>query len=154
MIMVVLGCREKTSKTARHSALETEEITFRKDGEIHIYGADGQERVTLNIEVAKSDYEQETGLMYRKGMRPNEGMLFVYDDERPRPNFYMKNTYMALDLLYINADNEIVDSNKNAQPLNEDALPSEAPAQYVLEVNAGIIDKFGIQNGDRVKIRL
>lgn len=152
VLSVLLGCQSKTSKTSEHSSLKTEEVSFRKDGELHILNKEGGERANFSIEVAESEYQQETGLMYRKEMEKNQGMLFVYSDERPRPNFYMKNTYIALDLLYIDADKEIVDINENAQPLDESSLPSDAPAQYVLEVNAGVVREKGIRIGDKIEI--
>lgn len=152
VIVALWGCQTKSSKTSKNASIETEDVQFSKDGELQIFNKEGKTLLKLDIEVAESDYEQETGLMYRKEMATNQGMLFVYPDERPRPNFYMKNTYIALDLLYINAKNEIVDFNENAKPLDESSLPSDAPAKYVLEVNAGTVAEFGIEVGDKIEI--
>lgn len=152
-ILFLFSCQSKTSKTAERSSIDTGEVEFTKEGELAINSPDGEVRLKLEIEIAETDYEQETGLMYRKSMAENQGMLFVYDDERPRPNFYMKNTYIALDLLYISGENEVVDINKNAKPLDESSLPSHAPAKYVLEINAGLVDQSGIEIGDKVEIR-
>src|SRR5690606_16060128 len=96
------------------------------------------------------EFEQTTGLMYRKSMKEDRGMLFIYENERPRGGFYMKNTYLALDLIYIDANREIVDFKENTEPFNENPLPSSAPAQYVLEVNAGTVAKLGLEIGDKV----
>lgn len=150
-ILILAGCRKNQSSSQRTS-IDTSEIQFRKDGELRIVNEAGEELAGFEIEVAKSDYQQQTGLMYRKHMDKNRGMLFVYDDEQPRPYFYMKNTYIALDLIYISADKKVVDINKNAAPLNEKVLTSNAPAQYVLEVNAGTADEKGIKEGDSVEI--
>jgi len=89
-------------------------------------------------------------LMYRKSMPNNQGMLFVFEDSRPR-SFYMKNTEFGLDIIYINSDKEIVSIQKNAKPMDPTSLPSEDDAQYVLEVNAGLSDTWGLEKGDVVE---
>src|SRR5699024_2540540 len=152
LFIVFAGCKQ--NEQSRHTGLDTGEIRFTKDRTLSFYDASGNELKTISIEVAKSPYEQQTRLMYRKSMKENRGMLFVYDRERPRPNFYMKNTYIGLDLVYIDAQKKIVDFNKNAKPLDESLLPSNAPAQYVLEINAGMADKWGLEEGDKVKFQL
>jgi uncharacterized membrane protein (UPF0127 family) len=62
----------------------------------------------------------------------------------------MKNTKIPLDIIYINADKKIVSIQKNAKPLDETSLPSEAPAKYVLEINAGLSDQWNLQSGDKI----
>lgn len=150
-IIAFTSCKNETSE---HNAIKTEEISFSKDGELTLYNSDSVKLKKVDIEVARSEYEQQTGLMYRKSMKKNRGMLFVYDDERPRPNFYMKNTYIGLDLIYINADYKVVDINENAQALDETPIPSDAKAKYVLETNAGMAEKWGIQKGDRISLKI
>ncbi len=147
---VFVACKEETSK---RQSIETEEIEFSKGGEFSFY-KEGEIFKTIDIELAITDYEQQTGLMYRKSMEEDQGMLFIYEDERPRPYFYMKNTYIGLDLIYISADEKIVDINKNAKPLDETSLDSEAPAKYVLEVNAGMADKWNLNIGDQVSFEI
>lgn len=82
-------------------------------------------------------------------MADNQGMLFVFEDSRPR-YFYMKNTYIPLDLIYIDQNKNIVSFQKNAQPLDEKTLPSYENAKYVLEVNAGLADQWKLQVGDSI----
>ena len=82
-------------------------------------------------------------------MEANQGMLFVFPDVSVR-SFYMKNTEFPLDIIYIGANQKIVSFQKNAQPYNESSLPSEAPAKYVLEINAGLSDNMGLQVGDSI----
>lgn len=126
----------------------TKEITFKKEGELTIKKAENDSILTtLDIEIAETDYETETGLMYRKGMDLNKGMLFIFETES-RKAFYMKNTEFPLDIIYINANMKIVSIQKNAQPYNETSLPSEGPAKYVLEVNAGLSDQWALKAGD------
>ena len=82
-------------------------------------------------------------------MQNNQGMLFVFDDVSER-SFYMKNTKIPLDLIFINDNNTIVSFQKNAKPLDESSLPSNAPAKYVLEVNAGLVDTWKLSVGDSI----
>lgn len=147
LLIAVVACKDDKS---HHEAIETEEIQFVKDGELRFFDVDDELLKKVDIEVAQTDYEQQTGLMYRKEMKEDRGMLFIYNDEKPRPYFYMKNTYIGLDLIYISADKKVVDINENAEPLNESTLPSDAPAQYVLEVNAGKAAAWKLKVGDKV----
>lgn len=151
-IVVFTAC--KNDKASKRESIDTEEVSFTKDGTLTIYNAEDEELKRLDIEVAKTDYEQETGLMYRKEMKENRGMLFVYDHEKPRPNFYMKNTLIGLDLIYINAAKEIVDVKENAQPEDQSLISSEAEAQYVLEVNSGMVEKWGLSVGGKVSFTI
>src|SRR5918998_1318617 len=102
---------------------------------------------TVFIEIADDTPEQERGLMFRKSLGPNSGMLFVYDDLAHR-SFWMKNTYIPLDMIFLDNDLKIIDIKKDVQPcLQEDpcpSYPSAGPAKYVLEVNAGFTDQNSI----------
>ncbi len=140
LLIVIFACKNDKPKTVKPI-----EIGFEKEAEL--YFLKNRDTIqTIDIEFAKSDYEQQTGLMHRSSMEMNHGMLFIYNDERPRPTFYMKNTQIPLDLIYINADKEVVEINKNAKPYDENPIRAEQPAQYVLEVNAGFVDKFAISD--------
>ncbi|MBG6128605.1 uncharacterized membrane protein (UPF0127 family) [Aquimarina sp. EL_43] len=130
----------------------TKEITFTKEGELSLFDLKDSipNPITkLDIEIADSDYERETGLMYRKSMQNDQGMLFIFSEEAPH-SFYMKNTKFPLDIIFIDAKNKVVSIQKNAQPLNESSLPSEGPAQYVLEVNAKLTDTWNLKAGDSI----
>lgn len=151
LIGFLVSCKEETAK---HESIDTKEIKFTKNGELTFFDESGEVLKELEIETAISDYEQQTGLMYRKSMAENRGMLFVYKNEQPRPYFYMKNTYIALDLIYISADEKVVDIKKNAQPHDESLIRSEVPAQYVLEINGGMADQWGLKIGDQVSFDL
>jgi uncharacterized membrane protein (UPF0127 family) len=101
----------------------------------------------LNIEIADDEYQTQTGLMYRKSMKDDQGMLFIFEEEIRRA-FYMKNTQFALDIIFINSDRKVVSIQKNAKSFDLTSLPSEEPAQYVLEVNAGLSDTWTLESGD------
>jgi uncharacterized membrane protein (UPF0127 family) len=82
--------------------------------------------------------------MHRKQMKTNRGMLFIYEDQRERQTFYMKNTFIPLDLIYLNSELEIVDFNLDTKPLSEDYISSEIPSMFVLELNAGQVNQLTI----------
>lgn len=88
--------------------------------------------------------------MYRSGLGVQEGMLFVFEDEKPL-SFWMENTYIPLDLIFVGKDNTVKHIHKGAKPLDLTGLPSIKPAQYVIEVNSGFVDKFNIKIGDTVR---
>jgi len=104
----------------------------------------------FEIELADTDYKKQVGLMHRTAMKDHQGMLFVYKDERPRPNFYMKNTYISLDLIYLNSDFEIVDLNLNTSPGDVSPIPSEAASKYVLEVKSGTVERMNLDRNTRI----
>ncbi|MFC7358478.1 DUF192 domain-containing protein [Jejudonia soesokkakensis] len=140
---------ESCKETTQEKVL-TKQVKFTKEGELAIRKAVTDSVIAvLDVEFARDDYETQTGLMYRKGMVNNQGMLFVFDDELVR-SFYMKNTEFPLDIIYINSKKQIVSIVKDAKPLDTSSLPSAAPAQYVLEVNAGLSDTWGLEVGDEV----
>ena len=136
----------------KEEIIETEPITFTKEGELYMIKASGDTLKKLDIELAESDYEHQTGLMYRESMEDDQGMLFVYNSERIR-SFYMKNTYIPLDIIYYAADSTLVSIQKNATPRDETSLPSEGPSQFVLEINGGLSDQWGIEQGDRISFK-
>lgn len=144
------SCKDNTQNSQSDSILQ-EEIQFTKEGTLTITAADTDTtRVDqLNIEIAETDYETETGLMYRNSMDQNQGMLFIFDEIRER-FFYMKNTTIPLDIIYIKADKTIATIVEDAQPMQEENLPSGEPVKFVLEVNAGMSKRWGLKTGDTV----
>lgn len=110
--------------------------------------------IPVVVEVAKSEEEGRIGLMYRNSIGLNEGMIFVFSDEQIR-NFWMQNTYLPLDLLYVWPDgqgNQIIKHiHNNAKPLDLTALPSLVPVQYVIEVHDQFVETFGVKTGDKVE---
>jgi uncharacterized membrane protein (UPF0127 family) len=143
--LIFQSCKEESKKV-----IKTEPVVFTKEGELQIFnmGTDST-LTTIDIEIAETSYETETGLMYRKGMEEYQGMLFIFEDIRLH-NFYMKNTEFPLDIVYIKDNMTIASFQENAQPLDEKSLPSKVPVQYVLELNAGLVQKWGLKVGDSV----
>jgi uncharacterized protein len=137
------------SKTLAHSDSGP---AFRKDGTLSISLLKKTSTVNLDIEVADNEPERMRGLMDRFNLPEQAGMLFVFPDEDLR-SFWMKNTYISLDIIYINKNKEIVSIQKYTQPQTTGAIPSEKPAMYVLEVNAGLADNYGINPGDKIEFK-
>ncbi len=146
LLLTISMCSCKEDK----KAIKQTEVAFTKEGELTLYKTTTDSaKVILDIEIADNEYETQTGLMYRSSMKNNQGMLFVFDDVSER-SFYMKNTKIPLDLIFINGFNTIVSFQKNAKPFDESSLPSNAPAKYVLEINAGLVDTWNLSVGDSI----
>ena len=102
------------------------------------------------VEVADDPAERAKGLMFVEEIGPREGMLFVYEAERPGIAFWMRNTLIPLDMIFADAEGVIVSVHANAVPHDETPIPAGAPAQFVLEVPGGRAAALGIAAGDRL----
>ena len=104
----------------------------------------------FTVELANDDAERARGLMFRDAMAEDRGMLFVHDTQEPQA-YWMKNTRIALDILYFDNDRKLVAQQRDVPPCSlGDACPSypsNAPARYVLELNAGQAEKLKLQDG-------
>jgi hypothetical protein len=105
--------------------------------------------VKLNVEIVRTPRERQRGLMFRKSLPQDRGMLFIYEDSDIR-RFWMKNTYIPLSLAYID-ENCTIFQLVDMEPLEERFYPSARPAQFVLEVNRGWFEKNNVKVGDIVK---
>jgi uncharacterized protein len=107
----------------------------------------------FKIEMAQDPVIRTKGLMYREKLDLDRGMLFIFEQEDIYA-FWMKNTYIHLDMIWIDKEFVVVDIYKNATPCREtcDPIIPSANATYVLEINSGLADKYNIKVGDRVKI--
>jgi uncharacterized membrane protein (UPF0127 family) len=146
LILLSLYACADNGNSNKQNQVQSEDFSFIKEGELQITDSIGRIIAKFNIELATDAYKRETGLMYRKSMKDENAMLFIFENEKPL-YFYMKNTYIPLDIIYINAQKKIVSIAKNAVPLDETTLPSDYPAKFVLEVNAGLTDRFEIKPG-------
>jgi uncharacterized membrane protein (UPF0127 family) len=148
-LLIAAGCSQggqeavaKSTAPAVHpvSGLEVVPLTIRSGAKTHAF----------RVEVARSDEEQERGLMFRTEMGEDEGMIFP--EKPPRPAvFWMKNTVIPLDIIFIGPDHRILNIAANAIPYDESPLPSNGPASAVLELNGGRAAQLGIAPGDKVK---
>ena len=131
---------------------ETPSIPFIKNGEVYFQDKDKKLIKSVDVEIAENEETRHMGLMFRDKMEETQGMLFIFPDEE-KQGFYMKNTLIPLDIIFVNAKKEIIKIYKNTTPLSEQDLPSVKPAIYVVEVNGGFTDKFKIKEGDFIDWR-
>ncbi len=110
-------------------------------------------KVEIDIEIADDPKERSKGLMYRKSLPQNSGMLFIFENER-NVSFWMKNTLIPLDMIFIAENGTITEIKQNIQPCESDpceSYPSNEPTKYVLEVNANFSKENNIQVGDKLE---
>lgn len=110
----------------------------------------GGQQQSFKVEVARNDADRAQGLMYRRSMAPDQGMLFDFGRVEP-VSMWMQNTYLPLDMLFIRQDGTIARIAANTEPLSTRTIPSGEPVLAVLELNAGTAAKLGIKPGDRVE---
>ena len=103
----------------------------------------------FSVEMATTEEEKQTGLMYRKELADGKGMLFDFNPEQ-EISMWMKNTYVSLDMIFIGANGRILRIAENTEPMSTKIISSRGPARAVLEVVAGTAQKYGIRPGDRV----
>lgn len=111
---------------------------------------------TFKVEIADTREKQALGLMFRDSMPADRGMLFIFPDEAPR-SFWMKNTRIALDIMYFDKDLKLVSISADTPPCRVSrcpSYPSVVPARYVLELNAGTASDLGVGPGDRLILDL
>ncbi len=131
-----------TKQTVVHpvSGLPVVPLTVTSDGKAH----------TFQVEVAKTEAEQAKGLMFRTELGPDEGMIFPKDPPE-RSAFWMRNTVIPLDIIFIGTDHRILNIAANAVPYDETPLPSTGITSGVLELAGGRAAELGIKPGDKVK---
>ena len=137
--MALIGCWALLAAlpTARAAGQDTIEIVTRTG--VHAF----------SVELATNAAERAVGLMNRKELPEGRGMLFDFHDDQP-VQFWMHNTYIPLDMIFIAGDGRVVRVAENAKPMSDDLIPSGRPVRAVLEVIGGTARKFGIAAGDRV----
>jgi uncharacterized membrane protein (UPF0127 family) len=110
----------------------------------------GRPEVRVKVELARTDAEHQRGLMYREKLEPDRGMLFIFPDEKQN-SFWMKNTYVSLDIMFIKADKTVLGTSENCEPLTETGRNVPGKSQYVLEVVGGFAQAHGIAPGTPVE---
>lgn len=148
LILSVSCTREK--KTSIKYESRTDEPQFVKEGKLYfIEGESGDTIKAIAIEIADNDKDRAQGMMYRTSMPDSAGMLFVFDQPKEQ-SFWMKNTPLSLDILYVDANGEIGTVHKNTTPYSEKKIPSYGQAKYVVEVVGGFTDRYKIDKGDNI----
>ena len=148
ILFLVLYNLPQTKKNGK-SSVKQSSIKFQKDGELTFQSADGKYISKIDIEIADDDNKRIKGLMDRLSMREEEGMLFIFPFETIQ-SFWMKNTVIPLDLIFVNRENVIITIRKDATPYDTGQYTSTKSALQVVEVNAGYTDIYGIKVGDKI----
>lgn len=132
-------------------AIEDTAPSFKKEGQLQFIGkAKSDILAIIDIEIADNDRKTAQGLMYRSSMPQNAGMLFLMPREEVQ-GFWMRNTYIPLDMIFVNSQMNIVTIHPNTTPMLESSYISTAPALYVVEVNGGFCNKNNIKVGDKIE---
>lgn len=156
-LIVILGGAALWKSLQAEKPVEPVEPQFIKEGTLTFGSKDStgtfSGKLTIDIEVAASDFETTRGLMYRRSMDEMQGMLFIFD-EMEEKGFWMKNTYIPLDIIYTDDQGKIVTIQGNTTPFSEEIVPSYVPAQFVVEVNAGFCQRHGVVEGDWISVKI
>ena len=131
------------------SPLKSNALNAFSDSVIVSFTTDSTQSSKFKLKVARTMTEKARGLMYVKNLPEDEGMLFIYDEEDVH-NFWMKNTFIPLDMIFINSEKEVVGIIKNTTILSEETLSINKPSRYIIEVNAGVAEKNNIDVGSKV----
>lgn len=127
---------------------------FHKEGELQfLSGEKGSVLARIDIELADDDASRTRGLMWRKTMQEDQGMLFIMERSEMQ-SFWMLNTYISLDIIFVSEDLEIVTIRPDTELQSLKPVASSQAARYVVEVNAGFCAKYGITQGDRITFNL
>lgn len=134
--------------------IKPSENLFKKEGEVTFFKKENnQKNLEIDVEVANNNTERMRGLMFRKEMDEDNGMLFIF--EKPdTQSFWMKNTILPLDIMFIDSAGVIDTIYRSTTPYSERSLPSRRRVQFVVEVNAGWSDKFGVKEGDLIEFKV
>ena len=150
VVIVILGLLNQLDHKEKDKGGSIHFYTFEKQGELTFTKADGTHLKSIDIEIADTINKTTLGLMFRNKMLESQGMLFLFDNQEPR-SFWMKDTYISLDIMFIDSEQRIVSIAENTTPFSVDGCPSEGPAQYVVETVAGFSRKFGIKSGCKLE---
>ena len=137
-LLAAEGCRHGQSATVKG---EPEVVLKTRAGDQHV-----------KVEIARTNLERQRGLMYRQSLEPGHGMIFLFDQPEKSMKFWMKNTYIPLDMIFIGPNKQVIYVEENAEPLTlQSRGPDEEESQFVLEVPGGWARAHGVERGVAVR---
>ena len=146
-LVFIAGCKNGERKGSTENAAAVAAV-----GAVTVVVRAGDREVPFRVEVVRTPAEREKGLMYRDRMDQDAGMLFIFESDLPL-TFWMKNTFIPLDMIFIDSGMKIVGIVENAAPGTLTSRSPGVPAQYVLEINGGLAAKLGLRAGTSVQFR-
>jgi len=154
---LIFGCgksnKTKPNPTVPPKYAITKEPIFQRQGMLVFVSPTNDSITTIDIELAATPQKREMGLMYRSSMKEDQGMLFVFDAEE-RQSFWMKNTQIPLDIIFINQSLSIVHIAENCQPYSLESIPSFEYAKFAVEVPAGFSKKYRLKPSCGIRYNL
>jgi hypothetical protein len=149
VIVIALAIIFMPKKNAQDTSTVASTPVFKKQGELTLTNSNDKPIVSIDIEIADDEAKREVGMMGRPVMEERQGMLFILEEEQ-YASFWMRNCPLSLDMIFINKQGKIVTIHKNTKPFSDDSYSATAMTLFVLEVNAGFTEKYGIKEGDMV----
>lgn len=147
LVLLSINC---TSEKPESNNSQPKGRTVTPESTLSFINAEGEKITTINIAIADLPDERNQGLMDVNFMPQDTGMLFIFDGESNR-SFWMANTPLPLDIMYVNSDSVIVRIYQSTTPFSQSSLPSQAPAQFVVETNGGFSITHGITEGNKIR---
>jgi len=151
-LTVFLSACSRSEEPRFEQVEQQQERELQPETSITFLDANGKEVSTVEAVVADNNKTRSQGLMNVENLPEDEGMLFIFEENKPR-SFWMANTPLSLDIIFVNEDYEIVRIQRNTTPYSQEGIPSEAPAKYVVEVNSGYSVRHDIYEGGKIRIK-
>lgn len=149
-LLSVLGCQRPPASPGQGQAAHAPSSASELSSAVVFQPASGAAPVRVRVELARTPEEQMRGLMHRRALEPDAGMLFLFDRAEPR-RFWMRNTYIPLDMIFLDASRVVISIEENTVPLDETGRGPDQPAQFVVEVAGGYARSHGISVGSRAQ---
>lgn len=150
LALLTAGCRDETPERPAVTEQPAADIPFRKDGTLTFYREDGEDIVTIDVEIAQGDSATQRGLMQRTSLPERSGMLFLMPRVE-RHGFWMANTPLSLDITFVSPDSAVINTAKYTRPYSSSSVYAEGLAEFIVETPAGFTDTYGITAGDRIR---
>jgi uncharacterized membrane protein (UPF0127 family) len=126
------------------------EPSFQREGTLAFYQPSGDTLATIAIEIADTDAERQQGLMRRRSLGYDRGMLFIFDDVST-DGMWMKNTPLPLDIVFVAPDSQVVSITRRTTPFSEETIEPAAPRKFVVEVRAGFANRYGLTDSTSIR---
>lgn len=144
LLLVLVGCGGEDSEPSNDVS------SYQKEGTLAFVEPNGDTLQTIDIDVADTDAERTRGLMHKRSLGYDQGMLFIFDTVE-EGGMWMRNTPMPLDIVFVAPDSQVINIARRTTPLSETTIEPEAPRKYVVEVRAGFADQFGLSDSTQIR---